>query len=249
VYPRSRGVPVYVVGAAQFDVFFQDRFRLSRDAFCRSQGLRPDLPIIVHAIGSPNFLREHHAAVEMARRITRGDLGDVQLLVRPHPIHDKAELGDLFKEFGPRVVVQRTVDARLPLEARSQDEPQILEWVNTFRHADVVINLSSTVAVDAAIFDRPVVNLDFDPEPGGGNQALVKDINHVWPHFKPIAESGGLWLVNDHNEMVEAVRTYLVHPERHREKRRWIAETVCGHLDGRCGERMAQALLDFAGRT
>jgi len=36
--------------------------------------------------------------------------------------------------------------------------------VNTFRHADVVVNFSSTVAIDAAIFDKPVVNLDFDPE-------------------------------------------------------------------------------------
>jgi hypothetical protein len=46
-------------------------------------------------------------------------------------------------------------------------------------------------------------------------------------------------------EMTEAVKTYLAHPELHREKRRWIAEYVCGYLDGRCGERMAEAILDF----
>jgi hypothetical protein len=249
MYPQSRNVPVYVVGAPQFDVFFQERFRQSREAFCHSQGLRPDLPIIVHAIGSPNFLREHHAAIEMAKRVVAGDLGDVQLLIRPHPIHDKAEFGEMFSTFGPRVVVQKTADAKTPLEARSQDTGQILEWVNTFRHADVVVNLSSTVTVDAAIFDRPVVNLDYDPEPGRPNQALVKDVNHLWTHFKPIAESGGVWLVNNTDEMVDAVRTYLAHPELHREKRRWIADTVCGHLDGHCGERLARAMIDFeAGR-
>lgn len=247
-YPQSRQVPIYVVGAPQFDVFFQERFRQSREVFCRSQGLKADRPIIVHAIGSPNFLHEHHAALEMARRVAAGELGDVQLLVRPHPIHDRAEFGGLFRAFGPNVVVQQTADAHTPLEARAQDQGQIVEWVNTFRHADVVVNLSSTVAVDAAIFDRPVVNLDFDPEPGQPNQALVKDVNHLWTHFKPIAESGGLWLVNDTDEMVHAVRTYLAHPELHREKRRWVAETVCGHLDGRCGERLARALLDFAER-
>jgi len=248
VYPYTRDVPVYVVGAAQFDVFFQERFRQSREEFCRIQRLRPDLPIIVHATGSPNFIREHHGALEMARRVAAGELGDVQLLVRPHPIHDNARFDELFRGFGPRVVVQQTSDAGAPLPARSQDARRITEWVNTFRHADVVVNLSSTVAIDAAIFDRPVVNLDFDPEPGQPNQTLVKDVNHVWSHFKPIAESGGVWLVNDADEMVTAVRTYLAQPSLHREQRAWMTKRVCEHLDGRCGARMAQALIDFVER-
>jgi hypothetical protein len=108
-----------------------------------------------------------------------------------------------------------------------------------------VVNLSSTVTVDAAIFDRPVVNLDYDPEPGGANQSLVKDINHLWTHFKPIAGSGGVWLADNEEEVVEGIKMYLANPCLHRERRRWIAEYVCGFVDGRCGERMARAVLDF----
>ncbi len=245
-YPLSRQVPVYVVGAPQFDVFHQDRFRQTREDFCAEQGLRPDLPVILYALGSPNFLKEHHGALALAERIAHGDLGDVQMIVRPHPLFDKGREAGLLRGLGPRVIVQRTGDAEAELTARSQNGEQIREWVSTFRHADVVVNLSSTVTVDAAICDRPVVNLDFDPEPGQPNQALVKDVNHLWTHFKPVAESGGVWLVNDYDEMVHAIRTYLAHPELHREKRRWIAEYVCGYLDGRCGERMAEAILDFA---
>jgi hypothetical protein len=244
-YPQSRNVPVYVVGAPQFDVFFQEDFFLSREAFCAGAGLRPDRPSIVYALGSPNFLREHHGALHLAECIARGDLGDVQMIVRPHPIHDNAEIDGLFRQYGPRVVLQRTAEPGAALTARSQNRDQVIEWVNTFRHADVVVNLSSTVTIDAAIFDRPIVNLDYDPEPGQPNQVLVKDVNHLWTHFKPIAESGGVWLVNNAKEMIEAIKTYLAQPELHREKRRWIAEYVCGHLDGRCGERMAQAVLDF----
>jgi hypothetical protein len=244
-YPDSCEVPIYVVGAAQFDVFFQKRFHLTREAFCADSGLRPELPIIVYAVGSPNFLKEHHGALDMAARVARGDLGDVQMIVRPHPLHDNGAMESQLREFYPRVVVQKTAQVDLALNARSQDECQIKEWVNTFRHADVVINLSSTVAVDAAILDRPVVNLDYDPEPGQPNQRLVKDVNHSWTHFKPIAESGGVWLANDPEEVVEAVTTYLSNPGLHRDRRRWIAEYVCQHLDGRSGERMAEAILDF----
>jgi CDP-Glycerol:Poly(glycerophosphate) glycerophosphotransferase len=244
-YPYTREAPVYVVGAPQFDAFFDDRFSQTREQFFLSEGLRPELPLIVYALGSPKLLREHHGALYLAERVSRGDLGDVQMLVRPHPIHEYNQLTTAFERFSDRVILQQTAEPGTILNARSQDKEHIVQWVNTFRHADVVVNLSSTVTVDAAIFDRPVVNLDFDPEPGQAAQALVKDINHLWPHFKPIAESGGVWLAQDPEEVFTAVTTYLKNPTLHRKKRRWIAQYVCGYLDGRCGDRMGQALLAF----
>jgi CDP-glycerol glycerophosphotransferase (TagB/SpsB family) len=245
LYPHSHEVPVYIIGAPQFDVFFEDRFRQTREEFCAAQGLQSHLPIILYALGSPNFLPEYQSVTYLAEKVAGGELGDVQLLVRPHPIHDNAKDSFLLRKFAPRVMVQQTSRAGTAVNARSQDENQITEWVNSFRHADVVVNLSSTAAVDAALFDRPVVNLDFDPQPGQPNQALVKDINHQWTHFKPVAESGGLWLVNNFNEMIEAIKTYLTNPELHRDGRKWIAEFVCEYLDGLCGERMARAVIDF----
>lgn len=244
-YPETKNTPVYAVGAPQFDIFSQERFYITREEFCRKQGLDPALPVIVYAVGSPNFLQEKHGAAHMASRVANGELGNVQLLVRPHPIHDNAEMRELFDPYRPKVRLQETPNTGKALTKRTQDELQIVEWVNTFRHADVVINLSSTVTIDAAIFDKPVVNLDFDPQPGQADQQLIKDVNHKWNHFKPIAESGGVWLVNDFDEMVDAVKAYLKQPDLHRERRRWIAEYVCGYLDGRNSERMADAIIDF----
>jgi hypothetical protein len=245
-YPHTRNRPVYVVGAPQFDVFSQRKFQQTRNEFCASQGLDPTRPIIVYAVGSPNFLSgEPYGALALAEAVERGDLGDVQLLVRPHPLHDHATLTELFRNSGDRIHVQQTAVAGTPVSLRSQDEQQIVEWVNTFRHAAVVVNLSSTVTVDAAICDRPVVNLDFDPAPRQPDQSLIKEINHRWTHFSPIAESEGLWLVNDTSEMIHAVRTYLENPGLHREGRRWITNYVCEHLDGACGARMAAAIEQY----
>ena len=245
-YPSTRGVPTYVVGAPQFDVFFQSRFFQTREAFCDSQRLRSDLPIIVYALGSPNFVKEGAAVRGLAERIAAGEIGDVQFLVRPHPLHDNGLEAGWLERFKPRVRVQQTGQKGTAVSSRFQDEQQVMEWVNTFRHADVVVTLSSTAAVDASIFDRPVVNLDFDPEPGQPNQALIKDVNHLWTHFKPIAKSGGVWMVNDLNETMRAIKAYLANPSLHRKERHWIAQYVCEFLDGNCGLRMARAILDFA---
>jgi hypothetical protein len=246
VYPYTKNQPVYVVGAPQYDIFKQHKFYQTREKFCEEQGLNSELPIIVYALGSPNFLKEHHGAIALAERVSQGYLGNAQLLVRPHPIHDNAELREEFEKFSPQVRLQKTANAGRKLEERTQDNTQIVEWINTFRHANVVVNLSSTVTIDAAIFDCPVVNLDFDPQPGQVQQQLIKDINHKWNHFKPIAESDGVWLVNDLNEMIYAVKTYLQNPNLHNAKRQWITQYVCGYLDGKCGERMAQAVRQFA---
>lgn len=247
VYPYTQDKPVYIVGAPQYDIFRQERFYQSREEFCREQQLNPALPLIVYAIGSPNFLKEHHGAIDLAERVVRGELGNVQMLVRPHPIHDNAEMRHIFDRFAPHVRLQQSPNAGLEVSERSQDAAQIVEWINTFRHADVVVNLSSTVTVDAAIFDRPVVNLDFDPQPGQADQELIKDVNHKWNHFKPVAESGGVWLVNNFAETAEAVKGYLKNPTLHQAERKWIVDYVCGYLDGKCGERMAEAVSDFAG--
>ena len=246
VYPDTRDKEIFVTGATQFDVFRQPRFEESRAEFCQRHGLRPELPIVVYAIGSPHFLHgEHFGALHLAERIRRGDLGSVQLLVRPHPTKDNAELVSQFAPFGPAVVVQQVARPGTVLNQRSQREEQVLDWISTFRHADVVVNLSSTVTVDAALFDKPVVNVNYDPSPEKKQEDLIKDVNSIWSHFRPIAESGGVALVNSHDELVAAVQAYLKHPELHRQQRRWVAEHVCGYTDGKCGERVAQAILDF----
>ncbi len=244
-FPYTRRAKIYVVGAPQFDVFFLSRFDEPRERFCARHKLDPALPVILYAFGSPNLFDEQPSVFYLAERVARGELGEAQMLIRPHPLFDKgldlAALGRL----GRRVIVQETGQTGLSVPARAQNEAQIHDWVNTFRHAAVVVNLSSTAAIDGAIFDKPVVNLDYDPGPGQSRQDLVKEINHSWTHFKTIAESGGMRLVNNPAEMVEAVVTYLKEPGLHRAERRAMAKHVCGYLDGRCGERMAEAVLDF----
>jgi hypothetical protein len=241
LYPRASDAPVHIVGAPQFDVFSDPRFEEPREAFCARHGLRADRPIVTYALGSPNFFAEDHGALEFARRVVAGELGDIQVLVRPHPLFDFTELDEKFAGLGPQVVVQG-------VHHLVQDVDATRDWVSTFRWSDVVVNLSSTVTVDASLFDRPVVNLDFDPEPGAPQQQLVKDVNHLWAHFKPIAESGGVWLAQTMDDVVVGVETYLRRPELHREGRKAIVRHVCGESDGRAGERFGRAVLTEAAR-
>jgi hypothetical protein len=243
-YPQSKTKPVTVAGAPQYDVFKQSPCHIAREEFLSLYGLDAARPVILYCLGSPNMLREDYGARQFVERIAGHEaFSGVQVVIRAHPGHLEKGLTELEKVRArfPWVVIQSP--HRHWQKFPFQGEEAIVEWINSVRHADVVINLSSTMTVDAAIFDRPVVNLDFDPEPGGPNQQMVKEANRTWNHFSPIAQSGGIWLVGDVDEMVAATAVYLKTPELHREQRRWVVEHVCGKVDGLAGKRMAQAVI------
>jgi hypothetical protein len=245
-YPQSRNRPVTIAGAPQYDVFFQTEFHVPRSEFLNAYGLDPARPVILYSLGSPNMIREDYGALAFLDKASaHPSLSRAQVIVRAHPGHLEKGLTELEKIRArfPQAVIQspRKHWRKFPF----QGEEAIVEWVNTLRHADVVINLASTMAVDAAIFDRPVVNIDFDPEPGRPNAQMIHEANHRWNHFSPIVRSGGVWSVTNLDEMIVAVETYLKSPELHRAERRWIVEFVCGRVDGLAGKRMAEAVAEL----
>lgn len=243
-HPPSRKRSIAVVGAPQYDVFHQEKFRESRESFLQRYELDPARPVILYCLGSPNMFREDFGAAQFIERMPEHPvLANAQVILRAHPGHLEKGLTELerIRDRHPHVVIQgpHRYWQKMPF----QGEASIFEWVNTVRHSDIFINLASTMTVDGSIFDKPIVNINFDPEPGAPNQRMIKEANSRWNHFRPITESGGVWEVNSVDEMLAAAASYLQHPELHREGRRRIVEHVCGTVDGQCGKRMAKAVL------
>ena len=247
-YPQSRTRPITIIGAPQYDVFFRDEYLLPREEFLQSYGLDPARPVILYCLGSPNMIREDFGARDYIERVAADPArAHWQIIVRPHPGFSTAKGSelDVIKELYPSVIIQES--NRHWRQFPVQGEGAIAEWVNTVRHADVVIQLASTMAVDAALFDRPVINLNFDPQPGSPNEQMIREVNDRWNHFAPIARSGGIRQVSTIDEMIEATEQYLRSPELHRSERRWIVDFVCGPADGQAGSRMAEAVLSVVG--
>lgn len=249
-YSRVRESDVHIVGAPQYDVFFQPRFLRSREETLSAFGLDPSRPVVVYCMGTPNMIQEDWGALRFLERAADdADLAGVQVIVRPHPgfsTEGCVALKEIVARF-PGVFVQSS--ERYWRKVPFMDETGIVEWVNTIRHADVVVNLASTISVDASIFDRPVINVDFDPQPGRPNQRMVEEINREWNHWKPLAASGGVRNVRDMDELTAAVKSYLADPGQDAAGRRWIVEYVAGRVDGAAGRRIADVLLEVVDRS
>jgi hypothetical protein len=97
-------------------------------------------------------------------------------------------------------------------------------------HADLNINLASTMTLDFAIHDKPVVNVAFDvaePPPHG---LPLWDYYYQFEHYQPVIQLGAARIARSRAELAEHVNAYLANPALDREGRQKFVELEVGLL-------------------
>lgn len=243
-YPRER---IFVSGVPQYDVFVREGFVPERAELFKQLDLDPDKKLILYsAMGGWISLHER-AIVEMLADIVNRSgrlIAPAQLLVRLHPAY-RSDDQALYKIPGIRVVRPGLPSSewgapRFDFEFRENDTREL---AGTLRWCDVILNSGSTMTIDAACFDTPIVNIAFDGrtvEPRKERSArrlLEKE------HYLPIVASGGVRVVTNEDELISEINAYLADHTRDSEGRRRIVQEQCFRLDGRSGERIARFIL------
>ena len=162
---------IRVAGVPQFDGYFRSLLGgqpgLGRDAFFRAIGADPSRRLVT-VTTTPRELYPHHDHVlrVLMAAIAGGRFPHpTQVLVRLHPRDDI----DAYREFAatPHLLIEKpfrqTVTTGDGLAVDIMPEHQ-RHLADTMRHSDVVVNVASTIAIEASIFDTPVVNVAFDGE-------------------------------------------------------------------------------------
>jgi len=174
-----------------------------------------------------------------------------EILVRVHPRDDRARYQAF--ENTPGVIVEKpfreTVRSGDGMTADITSDSQ-RHLANTMKHSDVVIQVVSTIAIEAAIFDTPVVNVSFDGEVPSPFVRSAKRYTQ-FTHWENIARNGAIQDAATPDEMVSHVSRYLTNPELDRDGRRQVVIDQCQFLDGRAAERVAalvaQEVADVTG--
>ena len=238
-----RADQVCVAGVPQFDLY-ADRASLdSREQFCRRIGADPGRKLITLTTVPPVLYRYHARAIEaLASQLESGFGPPCQLLVRVHP-RDDLEAYRPF-EGRPHVIVEKPFRTGRVAEGSAVDPTgdDRRHLANTLLHSDVVVNVASTIAIEAAICDTPVVNIAFDGEeqrPYLDSAARYYD----YTHYQPLVKAGAVRVAGSPELMVERARQYLVDPSLDRAGRAKAVVEQCYRADGRASERVAEFIL------
>ncbi len=111
----------------------------------------------------------------------------------------------------------------------------------------VGINVASTVSLELMKFDKPVINLDFDP-PGTNLPWCLGFGRHIrFDHYWPVAESGAVMVARSAGDMERMLERGLQQPDADSQARRdFLASMFGDKLDGNAGRRAAERLLQIA---
>lgn len=241
---------VRVAGVPQFDIY-HDRVALdTRDAFFRQIGADSTRKLITLTTIPPVLYGYHDRVIgSLAQAIDRGAFGvEAQLLVRVHP-RDELEFYRQF-EGRPQVIVEKPFRTGRLAEGSAVDPTGAdrRHLANTLVHSDVVVNVASTIAIEAAICDTAVVNIGFDgPERRPFLDSAAR--YYQYTHYRPLVEAGAVRVASGPDEMVTLVRRYLEEPTLDGPGRTRAAKELCFCADGRAAERVAGFILSELARV
>lgn len=239
---------VQICGIPQFDLYADRSIIIPKKDFLKTIGADPKKKVLLYATGTPALYKDEAEIVEVIyEAMMEGKFSKpCQLLIRLHPRRD---LKDFARFEGKKDILVQT-----PGEASSAFAKSGYFWVsdiadyrilaNTIANCDVMINIASTVTIEACILDKPVVNIGFDGKQQREYQESVRRY-FDYTHYRPILESGGVKVAWSKDELIKIVNAYLENPTLDTEGRRKVVEEQCYKIDGRSLERMVEFTADF----
>jgi hypothetical protein len=235
---------IAVTGPPQFDSYFTAP-RSSRAEFCRRVGLDPARRILTLATIPASKFPFHGFVIDrLIEAMASGAVREpAQLLVRLHP-RDDIRHYQPYRDHSHVIVEKafRTAEAR---SGDGMDADIMLEntshLADTLFHSDVVLNVASTLAIEASIFDTPVINIGFDGQPGS-NRALM-EWHYGSTHFQKVVRSGAVRIAQSSGEMIDLINCYLADPSQDAAGRRRIVLEQCEFTDGHSAQRVAAEIV------
>lgn len=241
---------VFLTGAPQFDFYVRKDLIRSRTDFCGEMGLDPTKKIILFGTITPKYFPHNIEIVQILVECIEKGLFQFpcQVVVRLHPqVVDDGIWGDKLSSY---------LDIEKKIPYVKCDIPRIKRWKTIspperldsshlgelLHYADVCLHPGSTLAIDAAIMDTPIIGIGFD----GYQKKDYEDSIRRWydfTYYSPITKSGGMRIAYDVNSLIEYINLYLNDRALDVARRKRIVDLECDKVDGRAAERIADLIL------
>lgn len=246
---------VHVGGIPSYDGYFRKQWQMPRETYFKLHGLDPDRKLISYASSFVHYAPNLPNIEALAKLVSSGSLSEpCQLLIRLHPSHfqdkpkdfgeERQRIFELEKQY-PHVHVVQPVALGGSLGYYGGEDMD--EKSSMMAHSDVMVTVYSTMLVETAVHDTPMVAAVIDV-PGGWNRPgkysrSLKEIGN-WPtHSRFRAAKAGRAAENE-AELRDALNAYLANPGLDSAERRKFIEDEITFTNGTSGRRTAEFVLN-----
>lgn len=235
---------IFAGGIPQYDRYVRGTVA-PRDDFFRTLGVDPAQRLIVYSpLGGTFWASDWQMIDVLHRSVEEGRMGaSAALLVRFPPnefVHEKDLASRPWLRYdypGVRFSTTRGSDWDMT-------DAELARLTDTLHHMSLLICYASSISVDAAVLDRPVININFPVRQDDRFGGFAVGQLYRLTHYRAALAPGGIRLADSMEELEQTAREYLDHPGRDREGRVRLAREQCGMLDGKAGERIGNFILN-----
>ena len=239
---------VFVSGLPQYDYYFSPS-RVTREEFFKKLGFANAERMLFYSPIGGMFSNSDWEMIDLLYRLnSEGKFGKKVKIFVSFPPNDFLKEEELKKRpwlqyqyIGTRFSKVRSTDWDIKGE-------ELEKLKNLLSYTSLVVCYASSLSIDAAIFDKPIININFEIK---NNQSLSKSptIFYKMTHYKKALDTGGIRLVNNEDELIEWIGKYLEDPSLDKEGRKRLVERQCEYTDGASAVRMAKYLCSFLDRS
>ena len=245
---------VHIGGIPSYDGYFRKEWQLSKEDYFKLHGLNPQRKLISYACSFVHFAPNYPNVEALAKLVSSDALAEPsQLLIRLHPSHfqdkpkifadERERIFALEKQY-PNVHVVKPVALGGSLGYYGGEDMD--EKSSMMAHSDVLVTVYSTMVVETAVHDTPIVAAVIDV-PGGWNvpkkfSLSLKKIGN-WPTHKRFRDAKAGRVAQNESELRDILNAYLKNPSLDAPERRKFVEDEATFTDGTSGKRTAEFIL------
>ena len=245
---------VNIGGIPSYDGYFRKSWLMPRDEYFKWHNLDPKRKLISYASSFVHFAPNFPNIEALAKLVSSDALAEPsQLLIRLHPSHfqdkpkifadERAQVFALEKKY-PHVHVVQPVALGGSLGYYGGEDMD--EKSSMMAYSDVLVTVYSTMLVETAVHDTPMIAAVIDT-PGGWNKPnkfslSLKEIGD-WPTHKRFREAKAGRVAQNEAELRDMLNLYLKDGSVDSEERRKFVEQEITFTDASAGKRTAEFIL------
>ncbi len=234
---------IEVVGVIKYDRYFKKEAIVSKEEFFKQIGCPLDKKLVVYGLSSTNTSPNYDDVIGDMNELKKENKIEVphKFLIRTYPKYALSdELIGKIKNYG--FIYNQPcefVGEEQSWEIKQEDDDF---FTNLFYHLDLLITNYCTIVIEASIFDKPVININYD---GKAKKKYLFSIKRLrdYTHYRQIVATGGERPANNKQELGEIINMYLKNPQQDAEGRQRIVREQCKHSDGQTGKRMYNYII------
>ena len=234
---------VRTVGLPQFDWYARPEIRRTREEHLVAKGLDPSRKVIFFGSEGAWSQNDWRIAELLYEWIKIDALGvPSQLFVRPHYSDVQSPKFDNLRG-KPNVFVDDYPKIDFLVDKWDPTVADTIDFTNSILHSDVVVNIASSLSLDAACADRPIVLVGFGCEFEGEKDVTIPKL-YGSDHIRWLEESGGTDRADSPEELKKIVTRALENPAWRAEGREKLRTGLCYRVDGMSSERLANLVSE-----